>query len=512
MRTKNSLKNILSVIFFNVIIGALGFLKARVFVDGLANDIYSLNQLFYQIFGYIAVADLGIGLIINKQLYKALSNNDEKEVNNVYSSSKVFFRNIGLIMLGIAFILSFFVQFLTKADVSPWYIQLVFIIFIFRNIVDYFFVAPRCVLEADQKLYKINYLFKSIKIIETIIEVVLVILGVDYLIVLLPGIVITILIDLYMNKKIYKEYPWLKDTKKFNKKHLKGTKHVIWQKLSGLLSTNTDIILVSSFINPLNVIIYTSYNYVCQYLSDTIFIIGTAITPSFANLLHKEKDDKKYSVFTEINIFFFFIGSFIMIMLYGFLTQLISFWMGQEYIAVNAVLLLFCLITFQKIADRPMGMIIQSYGLFKETQTACIVEALLNFGLSLILVKPFGILGVLLGTFLSKLFITTWQYPSYIMKNIFNKSVFRYLINYFVVLIINLIFIFVLNRIVPPIESVLSWFIYVLIFAGVTGIALLIIYFIMFKSFKLLVNRGVFYIKSIIDKKGNNNATMSNRS
>ena len=133
MRTKNSLKNIASVIIFNVIIGVLGFVKARVFVDGLNNDVYSLNQLIYQIFAYIAIADIGFGLIINKQLYKALSKDDKKEVNNIYSSSKIFFRNIGLIMFGIALIISFFVQYLTKADVSPWYIQLVFIIFKFRN-------------------------------------------------------------------------------------------------------------------------------------------------------------------------------------------------------------------------------------------------------------------------------------------------------------------------------------------------------------------------------------------
>ena len=501
MRTKNSIKNILSVVIFNVIIGVLGFVKARVFVDGLDNDIYSLNQLFYQIFAYIAIADIGFGLIINKQLYKALSKDDKKEVNNIYSSSKIFFRNIGLIMFGIALVTSFFVQYLTKADVSPLYIQLVFIIFIFRNVVDYFFVAPRCVLEADQKLYKINHLLKSIKILETIVEVVLVLMGADYLIVLLPGIAITILIDLYMNHKVYKEYPWLKDNKKFNKKHLSGTRHVIWQKLSGLLSSNTDIILISTFINPLNVIIYTSYNYVCQYLSDTIYIVGTAITPSFANLLHKENEDKKYSVFTEINILFFFIGSFAMIMLYGFLTPLVSFWMGNEYTSGRIILLFFCLIAFQKIVDRPMGMIINSYGLFKETQVACVVEALLNLVLSLILVKPLGILGVLIGTFASKLLVTTIQYPLYIMKNIFNKSAIKYLLNYFLVLVINLIFIFILSQIVPSIDSILNWFVYVLVFAIIVGVTLFILYLIIFKSFKLLTNRGINYIKTFINNK-----------
>lgn len=499
MRTNNSIKNIISVLFFNVIIGLLGFVKARCFVDGLDNDIYSLNQLFYQIFVYIQIADLGLCLIVNKQLYKALSKDDKDEVNNIYSAAKVFFKSIGIIMLVISLILSFFIKYLTKANVSPLYMQIVFIIFIFRNVVDYFFFTPRCVLEADQKMYKVNHLLKSIKIIETIVEIVLVLLGVNYIIVLLPGIAITIIIDILMNKKVFKEYPWLEDKHKYNKKYLTGIKHVIWQKLSVLLSANTDIILISTFINPLNVIIYTSYNYVCQYLSDTLFIISSSITPSFANLLHKEKEEKKYSVFTELNILFLFIASFVMIMLYGFLTPLISFWMGNEYITTNLILLLFCLITFQKIADRPMAIIINSHGLFKETQSACIIEALLNLSLSLILVKPLGILGVLVGTVLSKLLITTIQYPIYIMKNIFKQSSFRYLLNYFIVIGINMFFIFIINQMIPQLPSITTWIIYVIIFAIIVGISLFVIYFISFKSFKLLTNRGKDYLKNCMN-------------
>ena len=150
MRTKNSLKNIISVTFFNLLIGILGFIKVRVFVNGLSNDIYSLNQLFYQIFSYITIADIGFGLILNQKLYKAFAKKDKEEVNRIYSTSKKFYFYIGTAMFIIALLISFFVQFLTKANVSSWYIQLIFIIFIIRNIVDYYFIAPRYVIDADQ--------------------------------------------------------------------------------------------------------------------------------------------------------------------------------------------------------------------------------------------------------------------------------------------------------------------------------------------------------------------------
>ena len=151
-------------------------------------------------------------------------------------------------------------------------------------------------------------------------------------------------------------------------------------------------------------------------------------------------------------------------------------------------------------------MIINSCGLFKETQTACVLEAILNLVISLILVKPLGILGVLIGTFLSKLLITTIQYPTYIMKNVFKRSVIRYLINYFLVLAINLVFVFALHHLVPTVDSILTWFLYVVLFAVIVAILLFIIYFIIFRSFKLLTNRGLDYIKSFINKKNKKTA------
>jgi len=99
MRTKNSLKNIISVTFFNLLIGILGFIKVRVFVNGLSNDIYSLNQLFYQIFSYITIADIGFGLIqtavfvisstilifVTKPFVKKFATNKNPIKTNVYS-------------------------------------------------------------------------------------------------------------------------------------------------------------------------------------------------------------------------------------------------------------------------------------------------------------------------------------------------------------------------------------------------------------------------------------------
>ena len=494
MRTKKSLLNIISVVFFNIVIGVLGFLKVKVFVNGLSNDIYSLNQLFFQIFGYIAIADAGFGLILNKHLYSAFAKDDKEEIIKIYSTSKKFYRNIGFMMLAASIVISFFVQYMTNANVPSTYIQLVCIIFMIRNIVDYFFIAPRFIIESNQNAYKIDYLVKGIKILEILIEIVLVKVGFNYIFVLVPGIIITVLVDLYINRLVAKEYPWLKDNKKYNKKYLKGTKDLIYLKLSGIMNSNTDIILLSTFISPLAVIIYTSYSYVTKFVSDTVYIIANAITPSYANVLCGADKEKKYSVFCELNTLFLFISSFVFIMLYGFLNSLISLWVGKEYLTTSFTVCLFCYVVFQSISIRAVVMTINSLGLFKETKIATILEAVLNLVISVILVHKYKIAGVLIGTIVATTLTSFIQNAVYIHKNVFKKSALCYFIKYFAIVGFNLAVVIIFNYLEININSVLQFILYVLIFAILVFCVLFGIYYLAFKSFKSLTKRGLNFI------------------
>jgi O-antigen/teichoic acid export membrane protein len=495
MRTKNSLKNIITSVSLTLIVGILGFLKVRVFINGLSDDIYSLHQLFYQIFSYLTITDIGFSLLLSKALYNAFAKDDKEEIINIYSTSKKFYNIVGLLMLIIAFILSFFVQFLTKADVNHWYIQLIFIVFIIRNVIDYFFIAPRFVMEANQQSYKINIYIKGIKILETIIEIILVLLGIDYIFILIPGIILTVLVDLYANKKVFLTYPWLKNNKTFNKNYLKGTKELIWRKLADLLNSNTDIILISTFINPLSVIIYTSYVYITKFITDVIYLVSNSLTPSYANIIYKENKEKAYSVFTEINIFFLFVATFINIMLFAFLNPLINFWVGSKYLVNTITLIMFTFICFQTISTKPIAIYINSKCLFKETKIATIIEAIINLVLSLILVNKVGLIGVLIGTIVAKLLTSFIQNPYYIYKNEFNISPLKYFITYFLVLLINAIFIGIFTILKLEFNSVLIWLISVVASSIILGLVLYIIFYILFKSFRLVHKRGIEFIK-----------------
>ena len=55
--------------------------------------------------------------------------------------------------------MSFSLGFLTNNHLSLVYMQIVFMLFILRSVIEYLMMSPKLVMQADQKLYKINIVY-----------------------------------------------------------------------------------------------------------------------------------------------------------------------------------------------------------------------------------------------------------------------------------------------------------------------------------------------------------------
>lgn len=497
-RTSYSIKNLLSTIIPYIIIGVLGFIKIRVFVNNLSDDIVSLNQLFYQLFSYLALAEAGFGVFIIQKYYKSFAKNKKKEINEIFSTSIVFFKVLGTFIVVGGLIFSFFVNLLTKANVPNNYLQLIFVIFILKNSIEYFMMAPRFVIQADQKMYKINYKINLLRIIETIVEIMLVMNGADYLIVLLPGIPIRILFNIIVNNCVYKQYPWLKSDNKFRKKIIKGISNLISQKIAGILYSNTDIILISMFVNPISVVAYASYNYLIRFVTDTIFTGAQAFAASFANVLNKEKNIKKLKIFSELNMIFFFIGSICVVVFYYIFEPLITLWVGKEYLISKVGFYLILGVLFIDISKRMLYVVINAEGIFKETKNIIILEAMLNFVISLIFINKLGIVGVLIGTISSSLLTTSWYLPRYIYKNILSFSPLKYLKDYLSVVFIIIFTVFLIS-LTPNINLGTVWGLLfgTAVYSTLSLISLFLLFYMFFEEFRNLLNRGILLLSNL---------------
>ncbi len=492
MRKQLSMKNFITGIIPYFVLAILGFVRVDFFVDNLGDEIYAINQLFFQIFAYISLVEAGIGPLITQQYYKFFADQDHKSISGLYTTSKKMLQKISIAILIIGFIVSLFLKFLTNNNLALGYMQIVFMIFLFRSILEYLMLSPRLVLQADQRIYKINVLLNAYKVIEIIVEITLLQCGIDYLVILLSSIVVRFLSYYYTNRKIFKEYPWLTVVNKNEVVKLKNSTSVLWHKLADAIYNNTDILLISAKLEPISVVIYSAYKYIVKFIVDGVYILSNALTASFGNVVYKSKKADKHLIFEEMNMAFLAAASFFTITVYVLSHTFVSLWLGPNKLMDNLAFIFMIIVLFNDIARRPFLICRDANGLFKETQLITIVESFLNLILSIVLVFKYGVVGVLFATAFSTLATSFWFYPRYIYKQAFYMDSKQYFLKYFTCVIITIIGCFVGRHLfeILPSSGYVSWIFSAVVICLLAIVLIAITFIICFKDFRRLLYKA----------------------
>lgn len=497
MRKENSIKNMITSIIPYFIITLLSIFRVRLFLHSLGEEIYSTNQVFNQIFSYLSLIDGGIGCLIVQKYYKLFVDKNKDEINYTYSKSKRTMNYVSLLILIIGIFLSFFIKLFVNNSLSRYYLQLIFILYLLRSIIEYIFISPRFVIQADQKLYKINLLLNIYKIIEMLIEMYLLTKKLDYAIILVVTTIIRTLAYICCNKVVFKEYPWLKKIKTKKNDRFKDVGYMFWHKISGTVKMNTDIIILSITQNPLIVTIYSSYNYIIKSLSEVVYLLTTSISSSVGNVFYKENENKKIEIFEKVNMIFLYLSTIITTILYIEFDDFVELWIGTKYIMEKASKIVLCITLFQTIASRSLILVYETLGKYQETKWIVAIEAIMNLVLSTILVIPFGMFGVILATALSGI-ISIVILPKYIYKEIFNKDYKKYIIKYLIVfgttIILMILYELIKNKVSFEI-NIFSFAVSGIINSIILTIILTIIFIIIFKEFKEILKECINFLR-----------------
>lgn len=501
MRKEKSLKNLLTSVIPYIALTILGFLRLKVLLEKLGVEIYALNQVFINIFAYISLAEAGIGTLVTQLYYKHFVSNDKEKINVIYSTSQHVLKIISVIMIGVGIVISFFLKLLTKNSLSLIYMQIVFMLYLLRSVMEYLMYAPRFVLTADQKAYKVNLEINVYRILEIIAEIIILQFYQNYAVILLSSIVIRYISYYRANRIAKKEYPWLHTVKE--RVQIKGMGSVIAHKVAGTVYSNTDILLTSAFLEPLQVTIYSSYNYIIKFINDFIYMFAAAITASMGNVLYKDDLSKQKEVFEKINSIFIFLAMALCVPLYWCIDAFIKLWLGADKIVENITLILMLLTLYTSITTRPFLVIRDAKALYKESRIVAILEALINLILSIILIKKFGLTGAVFATIVATSFTTNIFYPIYVYKKIFNTSSIKYFAKFLISILLSVGICYLMRyvNLVDISNNYLQWFIFSAIGFTLSGVVIFIINYLASNSFRDFINESLKNVISKIRKK-----------
>ena len=428
-RTKNSIFNVGTSFFYTIIKTILTFITRTIFIRILGETYLGVNGLLANILSMLSIAELGIGTTISFSLYKPLANKEQKKIDVLMSFYKKAYQVIGIVILVCGIILIPFLNFILEDNVDNIYV--IYLLYLLTTVSTYFIGYKEVLIIADQKSYKLTKINVIFDILLNIFQCVELLIFKNFIVYLILQLIIEYIRRIVINSFISKEYSQtdFNSKEKLNEKDKrtisKNVKAMFLHKIGDYSINGTDNIIMTKLVGIVSVGIYSNYLTIVNMLNSFINILYNSITASLGNLVAKENEEKRLEIFKIMDFVGFCIYGFCGACLFNLFNPFIKIWAGEQYLFSTEIVAIIVLNFYMTGMRVPLGAIKTAAGVYAEDKFVPIIQAIANIIFSIVLAKYIGVLGVLLGTFVSSL-IPTVNRPYIVYKYVFNKSTSEY--------------------------------------------------------------------------------------
>lgn len=477
-RVKKTLLNARVNLIFYFLVLALSFFSRKIFLDCLGASFIGLTGTLQNLLGYLNLAELGVGAAISFNLYKPLQRGDRDSIRKIVSLFGYYYRNIGLVVLAAAIVLScFFPLIFRHADISYGVIYFAFYSFLVSSLIGYFVNYRATLLSADQRNYVVAAYFQSANIVKTIIQLILAYYWQNYYAWVAVELTFSVIACIFLNYKIDRVYPWLKCSVKQGKAAapeypniLQSTKQVFIHKIKDFILTQSDQIFIFAFVSLKMVAYYGNYVLIIGRLTSFFSTFLDSVGASVGNLVAEGNKTKMLGVFWELCTVRYFFAGVVCFCIYQLITPFIALWLGAEYILGQAVLLLLLVNLWIMISRGTVDNFNFAYGHYGDIWAAW-VEGAINITVTIICGYYYGIAGILLGKTASMIPIIVFWKPLYLFRDGFNDSYRQYwakAIRYYLIFGVTALVVSLILKFVPvnPGLSFGWWIVYATICTG----------------------------------------------
>ncbi len=411
MRVKKAFRNSVLSMMAQIILIVFGFFCQRVMNFRLGEELIGMNSVISNIIALLSVSELGIATAVVFHLYEALAQADELKIASLMNLYRKAYGVFAIVIscLGLC-VLPFIHIFLKDNSFSLLYIRTIYFLWLLKTVLSYLLSYKRSILIADQKEYIVSILTLIANALNYLLIIVIVEVWQNYVLALSLNIVVEVIMNIVISCYVDKQYPYLIKHKKapleqtILKKIIGDIKNIFATQLSSKILISTDSLIMSSFINVSIVGLYSNYTMITQSLINIILACSNAIQPTLGNLFVEKNHEKEYRVLRQIGFIFFIGASFVAVSLFGLMRPFVTdIWLTPEY-ALDKWIIFWCIaILYTRTIGLPLTIMMNVTGLFKKERNLAITVAILNLVVSLVLVFDLGVVGVLLGTFVSYL-------------------------------------------------------------------------------------------------------------
>lgn len=404
MRSFATLKNSAWGIIQQMIVCVLSIFSRRVMIQTIGQQGVGLNALLTSVISVLSLAELGIGTAIVYHMYGPISRGDKPRIAKLMHCYKVVYRIIAMIIIVLGLCLLPFMDSIVKdVTYSREYISFLFILFLLQTTSSYFFTYKRSMLSADQKQYIIiifDLIYKLVTIIGGIIVLKLTGELAYYLIFL---IVCTIVNNILISKRVDKMYPYINEmkgklTKDETRVIFRDVRHIFVEKLSGVITTSTDSILINTFVGTIQTGLFSNYNIVLNTLVSVTKQFSGGMRGSVGNLIAMESPEHISKVLGRLMFIMFFIASFCACCLTGMIDRFITLAFGEGLLIGRFSVYVLIFNLYMTTVEIPVWSMMTASGLFQYDKWVSVLGSVVNLVISFVFGKKYGMPGILAGT------------------------------------------------------------------------------------------------------------------
>lgn len=515
MKKNRSLLNVIVAITFKLILFPGNFLVRRCLINLIGNEINGIHSLYLSIIGVLSVAELGIGEAIVFCMYKPIVEGDTEKTASLYNLFKRIYLVIGVIIALAGCAVMPFLPYLAKGhaavDVN---LYLTFGLMLISVVMSYAFSAKTSLMNA----YKDNYITTTITssglLLQYVLQIAVLYITRSFVWYIICCIVANAAQWILTEIIIRKKYPSIekntapKIDSETKNKIVKNVKAMFMHRIGGVFVNMADNLIISAFLGIAILGLYSNYTMVMTAMTGTMALFFTPLTSTIGHLFVKDKESFKtyYSFFHAFN---FALGCIFFLGYYAVINSVINIFFGANLELSRPVIFVITLNHFIQFMRQTTLLFRDASGTFYHDRWKPLIEGGINLLLSIALVlilrdvagEEVAVVGVIVATIITSLFVCHTVEPYVLHKHGMNISPKKYFIRNYSYIIIFVIMLLTLDFCMVSLEN--AWLEFLLNGFIAVGLAMIPILAVIYfdKNFRSYAKKFLTKIKAKLVKK-----------
>ena len=419
----------------------LPFFVNSLIIWKLGAEYAGIRGLFSSVLQVLNLAELGVGSAIVYSMYKPIAEDDLPTICALFALYKKVYKLIGFVILILGLTLVPFVRTIITGNVpADVNIYAIFLIYIFNTVLSYWLFAYKsALLNAYQRVDVINYISSITTALMNIVQLLILVYWQSFYAYLMAMVVFTIINNLMVSYNVNRLFPNIECTGTVKPDLVRDIKKKIYGliigKVCGITRNTLDSIYISAFMGLTMIAIYNNYLMVFMAINSISLIVVQSLQAGIGNKLQLNTEIENLEILRKLNFIYMHLAGWAAICLLNLYQPFIEFWLGPAMMLnMVAVVLLSVYFYVLKMSDMQY-MFAEAAGLWWENRFRVIAESLCNIVLNFVLIREYGVCGVIVATALSLLVFGVTGATYIVFKHYFKKGIIIYLKDHLIYMI-----------------------------------------------------------------------------